>query len=114
MSSPGIDFSRIQEVSRGDREFENELFKAYFSDCDAGLSDLLQAVEIGDLDSARKHAHAIKGASINIGTTRLHEYAHAIESGEAIQESQIDAATLTALQVAYDEVKAAIRTYIKG
>ncbi len=112
MSSSGIDFSRIQEVSRGDREFENELFNAYLNDCDAGLSALLQAVEIGDLDSARKCAHAIKGASINIGTTRLHEYAHAIESSEAIQESQIDTTILTAFQVAYDEVKIAIRTYI--
>ena len=105
MEESAIDFSRIQEISQGDRAFETALLQAYLKDCSKHVTALREALAVGDEDTVRRSAHSIKGASRNIGTTQLHEHALAIESGDLTE--------ISTLEAEFQRVQEAISTYLR-
>ncbi len=74
-----VDFSRIQETSDGDTDFEKELFGVFLEDCEERLQRLNEALAAGRLSELQREAHTIKGAAANVGTTRLQEIAMHLE-----------------------------------
>jgi len=107
-----IDFSRIQETSDGDTEFERDLLGVFIEDCEDRLQRLNAAIAAGRLDEIKREAHTIKGAAANVGTTRLQEIALRLEtlSDASIPEGQ---ALSEKLAEEFERVKAAISDYIE-
>jgi len=73
-----IDFADLAE--RGmDEEIIEEIVPLFISDNNHQLADLETAVEKGEAKQIRSLAHAIKGASANVGARRISEIALKIE-----------------------------------
>ena len=107
-----VDFTRIQETSDGDTEFERELLGVFIEDCEDRLQRLVAAIAAGRRDEIKREAHTIKGASANVGTTQLQEIATQLEAlsdgstpeGQALTEQLADE---------FVRVKAAIGEYLE-
>ena len=60
----------LREISEAP-EFLVEVLSAGISDMERQGADLLLAIERGDIEGVRSHAHALKGVSLNMGAMRL-------------------------------------------
>lgn len=110
--NPPLDFSRIQDTSDGDAEFEQELFAAYIEDCSDRIARLRGAIADQDSASLRREAHTIKGASANVGTTQLHELAQALESADPGANGGATTDLVAEIEAEFDRVKTAIESYL--
>jgi HPt (histidine-containing phosphotransfer) domain-containing protein len=79
-SSPEVDRTALRELTGGDAEFERELLETFINSGDQCLADIRDAHRIGDLDTVRKRAHALKGASANIHAVGLAAAASSLEN----------------------------------
>lgn len=78
MADP-IDFTRIQETSDGDMEFEAELIEMYLEDAQMHVDNIGAQVSSGDGAQLKTTAHTLKGSSANIGAVGMQEVAAALE-----------------------------------
>ena len=109
-----MDFGRMQETSDGDKDFEYELFTIYLEDCADRLQKVRDAVQDGNADCLHREAHTIKGSSANVGTTRLHELALALESADISDADGATSALISQLDEEFERVKDAIEAYLNG
>lgn len=77
--APVLDRKQLREVTDGDVEFEQELLGAYRASATGTLGRLRTALAAGELKQVIREAHALKGASLNVGASALGECAGAIE-----------------------------------
>jgi PAS domain S-box-containing protein len=82
-----INLARLEEISAGDWEFQQELLQAYLEDMKILQEKLQSAIASQDFTAIRSHAHTIKGASSNIGCLFLEEIASILEQKSAQKES---------------------------
>jgi two-component system sensor histidine kinase/response regulator len=80
VSAPAIDREALRELTGGDAEFERELAETFVSSGDRCLAEIIAALKVSDLDTVRKRAHALKGASANIHALELSQVASRLES----------------------------------
>jgi two-component system, sensor histidine kinase and response regulator len=80
ISAPPIDRDALRELTGGDAEFERELAETFVSSGDQCLAEIMAALKVSDLDTVRKRAHALKGASANIHAMELSQVASSLES----------------------------------
>lgn len=106
-----IDFAQIQDTSDGDMEFEHELFTAYVEDCLDRINRLREAAAKRDLESLRREAHTIKGASANVGTTHLHVIARELEGTDIANDGAI-AELIARMEAEFERVRTAIGDYL--
>jgi HPt (histidine-containing phosphotransfer) domain-containing protein len=107
-----VDFTRIQETSDGDTDFERELLEVFVEDCEDRLQRLRAAITAGRQDEIVREAHTIKGAAANVGTTELQGLATQLEvlADASTPEGH---ALLGQLTEAFGRVKAAIGEYLE-
>ncbi|MCX8083755.1 MAG: ATP-binding protein [Calditerrivibrio sp.] len=74
----GLDLNHLQEIS-SDADFICKLLNIYKEDFERTYNDLKSACNSTDYDKILKLAHKIKGASYNVGATRLGDIAKEIE-----------------------------------
>ena len=79
-SPPAVDRAALRELTGGDVEFERELAETFVASGDQCLAEIIAALRISDLDTVRKRAHALKGASANIHAAGLSQVASSLES----------------------------------
>jgi len=60
----------LREISESP-EFLVEVLSAGISDMESQGADLMAAIDAGDIDAVRGHAHALKGVCLNMGAVRL-------------------------------------------
>ncbi|NER35050.1 MAG: Hpt domain-containing protein [Oscillatoria sp. SIO1A7] len=70
---------RLDEISDGDREFQEELLNAFIEDVRENIAKMKPALELCDLTVIRDQAHAIKGASGNVGIPSMYATAAQLE-----------------------------------
>jgi HPt (histidine-containing phosphotransfer) domain-containing protein len=99
---PVIDLDHLRSFTDGDPQLESELLSLFLSTADSYLARLSQALGTGEPWTAT--AHALKGASANLGTCRVTALALAAEHSAANAEQ------LEALRTAVEEVRALART----
>ena len=75
-----VDREAWAALTGGDAEFERELIGTFVSSGDQCLAEILAALEVKDLDTVSKRAHALKGASANIHALTLSAAASNLES----------------------------------
>jgi len=68
-----LDTARIESLRMESRRpgFLRELLLQAQNDIDLNCSQLVQALETGDVETIRESAHALKGVCVNIGAVRL-------------------------------------------
>jgi len=75
-----VDWPGLLESLDGDEGFARELAQTYIDSVDSLLADLAAAVDRGDYDTVRSKAHALKGASAEIGACRAADAAAKLET----------------------------------
>jgi HPt (histidine-containing phosphotransfer) domain-containing protein len=101
-SEPVIDLGRVHSFTDGDPQLESELLTLFLSTADVYLAKMNQALRAGEPWTAT--AHALKGASANLGACRVMALALAAEHAAASAEQ------LDALHKAIEEVRALAHT----
>ena len=66
-----MDVSRLREISGGDIDVESDLIESYIESGEALLVTMEAALRQGQLEDLQRAAHTLKGASANIGATRM-------------------------------------------
>jgi len=99
---PAIDVDHLSSFTDGDPQLEGELLALFLSSAEVYLTAMSEALRAGHNWTAT--AHALKGASANLGARRVMALALAAE------RSPPSAAQLDALHRALDEVRAFGRT----
>ena len=79
MAEEPVDLSRMTDIFGDDTEFLNELYTTYLDEGELGVVELGAAIEGGDSGKSSEISHAIKGASANVGATRVQEIAGKME-----------------------------------
>ncbi|MFW6357965.1 MAG: PAS domain S-box protein [Chroococcales cyanobacterium] len=90
-----VDFARLSEVSRGDREFERELLEAFLEDAPCYLQNIQKALEKGDFIKLAHSAHQLKGAASMVAIRQLPAIAAQLEQ-QARSSSFAELSDLTA------------------
>ena len=85
----GTPSSSLRVLTGGDAEFERELAETFVSSGDQCLAEIIAALKMSDLDTVRKRAHSLKGASANIHARDLSQVASSLES--AARENSLPA-----------------------
>lgn len=111
-SAVAVDFSRIQETSCGDTEFEQELFQLFLEDSAARIDVLRSALESRDLDRLQLEAHTLKGAGVNVGTLKFHEIAADLEQLDGDSVGDRGVALFSDLEAEHARVRSAITSYL--
>jgi DNA-binding response OmpR family regulator len=96
-AQPVIDLDHLSGFTDGDRQLEGELLTLFLSSADVYLTRMSEALRTGQ--SWKSVAHALKGASANLGARRVMELALAAE------RSPPSAVQLEALRAAVEEVR---------
>jgi HPt (histidine-containing phosphotransfer) domain-containing protein len=70
MSDP-VDLTHLRELTSGDVELEKSLFELFMSDTESCINGLEDNCTGGENIPWKKHAHALKGSTVNIGAQKL-------------------------------------------
>jgi CheY-like chemotaxis protein/HPt (histidine-containing phosphotransfer) domain-containing protein len=74
-----FDFSVLEKMSLGDKDFQVELLNSYLQDVDERFIRLNGFIESQNLPKITGEAHTIKGASYSIGAKKVGDIAYSIE-----------------------------------
>ena len=83
-TAPVLDRKQLLEVTEGDVALEQELLGTYRASATGTLGRLRTALASGELTQVIREAHALKGASLNVGASALGECAGAIEKAARV------------------------------
>ncbi|MFK7927149.1 MAG: Hpt domain-containing protein [Myxococcota bacterium] len=112
MSAPNLlDLSRLDAALGGDRGLMTEILQMYESTAAMDVEELSQAVEDGNVDTVVRRAHAIKGASGNVGADAVMDVAGRIERAGRDGELEQALALVPDLRAAFAETLAASQAY---
>lgn len=107
-----LNLVRLHETCQGDRAFEAELLTVFLEDCASRIESLSQSVAAGDEAGIYREAHTIKGASLNVGTTRLHQFAAELEGLRGAFDGDRALALLSGLRAEFTRVEAFTAEYL--
>ena len=83
---PDFDWYRLHQLADNDRGFAVELLSMFLKDTERHLSTLKQAASTHSFKTIEDTAHAIKGASANVGATAMSQVAKQIEEAARLEE----------------------------
>ena len=95
---PVVDVDHLQGFTEGDLSLERELAELYLSSAELYLQRLGRALD--DPDAWRRHAHALKGASANLGAREVAALARDVEHDPPARDA------LEQLEAAVERVRA--------
>jgi histidine phosphotransfer protein HptB len=107
-----VDISRLNEISDGDSEFENELILMFLEDCPQRFTTLQGAVTLMNWELIRKEAHGLKGASGNMGANQMQFLAAAVEKAPEETTSEEILRSFEALCDEYARVESFFRAHL--
>lgn len=79
-AAPILDLRYLNDVTSGDKKFIADILNDYLREMDSYLSELDTSLKERSLGTALRAAHTIRGASANVGATRVRDLAGKIES----------------------------------
>lgn len=83
-----MDWNHLHQISDGSEEFELELLQAFVADTEVYLVAIASAIATRDASKLEQAAHHIKGASANVGLTRIRTAATQLEQKACQQRLQ--------------------------
>lgn len=79
-TAPVLDRAQLLEITGGDVQFQRELLATYRASATQSLERLAAALAAADLPQVMREAHALRGASVNVGASAMGHCAGEIES----------------------------------
>lgn len=107
-----VDFTRIQETSDGDMEFEFELIDMYLEDAKGHVDTLTGMLQAGEAEGLRQAAHTLKGSSANIGANLIMEVCTRIEAAASAQDLSRADALGAELEDAFSRTERVFKAYV--
>ena len=104
-----FDFSRLEEVTGGDQEFEQELLEEFLSDTQAVFARLSEAVSGEDHKTLQMESHALKGSSLSLGAGQLGHIAAEMETLGGGGRAGEACSLLSDIEAEFERVRAVIR-----
>ncbi|MCP5046268.1 MAG: response regulator [bacterium] len=86
-----FDSAELLERLMGDPEMVKDVLEGFLEDMPQRFGSLKEALKNRDAPLARRHAHTVKGAALNVGAFRLQKIAAMME--DAAEEGDLDATT---------------------
>ena len=74
-----LDRLRLRDLTDGDAEFERELLETFLASVRVLMAELRAGLMARNATTVAKEAHALKGASLNVGATSLAKFATKLE-----------------------------------
>jgi len=99
--APLLDLPALYARYPGNPGLVKELEAVFFSTTAASLAALKRAIELGDVESCRKEAHALKGASASVMASAIQQGAARIEASVRNNDFASAAAELAALEALF-------------
>ena len=115
MNSSAIDhatFAELQEAAGAD--FVIELVDTFIAEAPQMLAELRAARTAGNAEQFRRAAHSLKSNSLTFGAMALGALARELEVKGLDRDPAADAQALTALDTAYEQAAAALKTLCHG
>ena len=104
-----FDFDRLEEVTGGDREFEQELLEEFLSETPDVFLRLSRALTSNDFQSLQMESHALKGSSLSLGANGLGEIAAALEGVARSSQAGGVGDLLVDIEAEFERVQSAVR-----
>ena len=105
---PVFDKSKLLALVLDDEPLARTVAETFLGEALTLLEALRASVTAGDVDSAREHAHAIKGASANVGGERLRAVAFEVEKASKARDLEAIRDRIGEVERQYAVLKAAI------
>ncbi|MEM8614755.1 MAG: Hpt domain-containing protein [Cyanobacteria bacterium P01_H01_bin.105] len=100
-----FDQEQLEQLSGGDKVFEQELLQMFVGDTENSLSQLATAVSVENPTAIEALAHYIKGASANVGAVGMSRTAARLEMIAKKGDLSGAANSLRQLQILHQEVR---------
>jgi signal transduction histidine kinase/DNA-binding response OmpR family regulator len=97
-----MDVSRLREISGGDAGVESDLIETFLESGEELLVAMETALRQGDGDGVRRAAHTLKGASANMGATRMEGMLMLVEQTRDLRDLE---ATVQAARSAFENTR---------
>lgn len=107
-----VDLARLQEVCDGDLELERELIQTFDEDSKERIVEMATLVKNQDAAALRITAHALKGASANMGAKRMRELSASLEQMASSGNLDQAESVLEKLKRAQEETHAVFLDYL--
>lgn len=104
-----FDWQQLRQLAGEDSDFEVELLTLFLNDTDNNLRQLEQAIAVQNMQTIEDVAHALRGASVNVGASAIARVAAQMESVAHKGEGASAAALLKPLQQHHQSVKAQLQ-----
>jgi HPt (histidine-containing phosphotransfer) domain-containing protein len=88
----------LRELGGGDDAFLADLFVTYLDQAEETLGKLREALAFEDRDTFSRAAHALAGASLNMGASSVAGICRGIEATLSFQAARPNAAQLNAIE----------------
>ncbi|MEL6602542.1 MAG: Hpt domain-containing protein [Cyanobacteria bacterium J06614_10] len=109
-----FDWQRLRQLAGEDAAFEHELLGLFLQDAEDMLQELDQAIAVQCVASTESVAHALRGASANVGAIALS--AAALQLEQIARQGSLQGARGHLQQVShhYRRVKAHLQSRLRG
>ena len=105
-----FDLASVQERLDGDNELVRVVLEAFLDDIPCQIQALKEHLANGDSSAAGRVAHAIRGASANVGGDRLRNLAKEMEMAANNQDLNIIKTRMPELEAAFVTLRKAIES----
>lgn len=112
MSEVPVDVTRLTESFGDDYEFLNDIYQIFMDDTQTRIVELADVVESSNADHCAAVAHAIKGASANVGAEAMCAIAETMELEGRASDMSNAPSNLKALQAEFERAKVFIVDYL--
>jgi two-component system sensor histidine kinase RpfC len=108
---PAIEHDKIKELEQlGGLDFVDDLVQQFLDDSITVLRDLGDAVRIGDVESFRELAHALRSGAANVGARGVYEMCLAWRQIDALALESDGEHHVRQLEAEFERVRAALRS----
>lgn len=109
MSDPLLE--RLAYLAGDDASFQKELIALFLSESQKNIQKLQDDIKASDHAQAARAAHAIKGASLNVGARTLSVISENLEMN--LEQGKVDQERVAALTKEFTEIEAKLQAYLK-
>ncbi|MBP0000421.1 MAG: CHASE2 domain-containing protein [Cyanobacteria bacterium SID2] len=103
-----VDLDRLNEITGGDREFQQELLQTFAEDATICVGDIKEALRKADWMRLSQLAHKLKGASSSAAVLKIPDLARQLEHQAKDSQDQGMAELVEQLELALDRVRVSV------
>ena len=114
MPDDPVDLSRLAQDFGDDHEFLREIYTVYLEDCKERVEQLKKSITDNDPQKCSHFAHALKGASANVGANRVRDVAFELELAAYASDLSQAEAMFDRLQLEFQQAGEFLKNFIQN